>query len=43
MSGNSWPRLRVCFDTLLLLSPSFAADPEEVRHNNAAMIAAFAE
>ena len=31
------------FDTLLLLSPSFAADPEEVRHNNAAMIAAFAE
>ncbi len=31
------------FDTLLLLSPSFAADPEEVRHNNAAMIAAFAK
>ncbi len=31
------------FDTLLLLSPSFAADPEEVQHNNAAMIAAFAE
>ena len=31
------------FDTLLLLSPSFAADAEEVRENNAAMIAAFAQ
>ena len=31
------------FDTLLLLSPSFAADTEEVQENNAAMIAAFAE
>ena len=31
------------FDTLLLLSPSFAADPQEVHENNAAMIAAFAE
>ena len=31
------------FDTLLLLSPSFAADPDEVRENNAAMIAAFAQ
>ena len=31
------------FDTLLLLSPSFAADPQQVQENNAAMIAAFAE
>lgn len=29
------------FKTLLLLSPSFAADPEEVRANHAAMIEAF--
>lgn len=31
------------FDTLLLLSPSFAADPQQVHENNAAMIASFAE
>ena len=29
------------FETLLLLSPSFAADPEEVRANHQAMIEAF--
>ena len=31
------------FDTLILLSPSFAADQQEVHDNNAAMIRAFAE
>jgi len=35
-------RFEDCFETLLLLSPTFAADPEQVRENHRSFIEAFA-